>query len=49
MEGILTNNNPYEGSYLNKDLLHTLNKQVYDSGLITYDIYLKVKADIEKL
>jgi len=49
MEVVLDNINPYEGNYLNKDLLLTLNKQVYDSGLITYDVYQKVKADIEKL
>jgi hypothetical protein len=42
-------NNPYLNGYINRELLHALNKLTYDNGLIAYDVYLKVKADIERL
>lgn len=41
--------NPYDNGYLNKQLLQTLNKQVFKEGLISEEIFRNVKIDIEKM
>lgn len=41
--------NPYMTKEMEKELLHVMNKDGYEMGLITYDIYMKTKADIERL
>lgn len=40
--------NPYDNGYLNRQLLQTLNKQVYQDGLIGEEIYRKASSAIEK-